>query len=410
MKVHYINILLFAVPLNILVNTHKNPSITPRHIQTTRLLCECELYAPSNYENVPEMKEIMENFNHKTSERFKEYYERMHDKRQKCKEQYEQDIKKIILKDKIEKELAEKLAALETNIDINDIPTCPEMKEIMENFNHKTSERFKEYYERMHDKRQKCKEQYEQDIKKIILKDKIEKELAEKLAALETNIDINDIPTCICEKSMADKTEKFCFKCGRNLGGIAPWWGLVNGILYAGWINYTNTTLVKIATDAGIAEAVKVGLVKVAEIVKQIYSPSSRIPLIDGTKLISAGKFTEKISLYDIGKTIDSTMAIKLEAEGYSDYCFTLQSVVKPNMLKTFPQHAAAIETAFNEAQTGVLTEGASTTSSLTTAITTSIVAIVIIILVVIIIYLILRYRRKKKMKKKLQYIKLLKE
>ncbi|EUT67301.1 hypothetical protein PFAG_06114 [Plasmodium falciparum Santa Lucia] len=73
MKVHYINILLFAVPLNILANTLKKPSITPRHIQTTRLLCECELYAPSNYENDQEMKEVMESFNRQSSERFREY-------------------------------------------------------------------------------------------------------------------------------------------------------------------------------------------------------------------------------------------------------------------------------------------------------------------------------------------------
>ncbi|KOB86483.1 hypothetical protein PFDG_01748 [Plasmodium falciparum Dd2] len=343
MKIHYIDILLFALPLNILVNNQRNHNSSTYHtsntktITTHRSLCECELYMP-NYDNDPEMKEMMENFDRQTSQRFEEYNERMQDKRKQCKEQ--------------------------------------------------------------------C----EKDIQKIILKDKIEKELTEKFATLGTNIDTNDIPTCVCEKSLADKTEKVCLNCGKTMGAVAPAWGLVSGLGYAAWINYTNTTLVKIATDAGIAEGVNVGLIKVAEIVKQISGASTRIPVIDGAKLITAGKFTEKISLYDIGKTIDSTMAIKLEAEGYSDYCFTLQSVVKPNMLKTFPQHAAAIETAFNEAQTGVLTEGASTTSSLTTAITTSIVAIVIIILVVIIIYLILRYRRKKKMKKKLQYIKLLKE
>ncbi|ETW27267.1 hypothetical protein PFFCH_05306 [Plasmodium falciparum FCH/4] len=40
-----------------------------------------------NYDNDPEMKEMMENFDRQTSQRFKEYDERMIEKRQKCKEQ-----------------------------------------------------------------------------------------------------------------------------------------------------------------------------------------------------------------------------------------------------------------------------------------------------------------------------------
>ncbi|ETW36557.1 LOW QUALITY PROTEIN: hypothetical protein PFTANZ_02722 [Plasmodium falciparum Tanzania (2000708)] len=76
------------------------------------------------------------------------------------------------------------------------------MKELMEYFNHQTYERLREYEERMQDKRKQCKEQCEKDIQKIILKDKIEKELTEKFSTLETNIDANDIPTCICEKSI----------------------------------------------------------------------------------------------------------------------------------------------------------------------------------------------------------------
>ncbi|ETW51294.1 hypothetical protein PFMALIP_00659 [Plasmodium falciparum MaliPS096_E11] len=92
-----------------------------------------------------------------------------------------------------------------------------EMKEVMQQFDERTSQRFREYDERMQEKRQTCKEQCDKDMQKIILKDKIEKELTEKLSALQTDISINDIPTCICEKSLADKVEKNCLKCGGDI-------------------------------------------------------------------------------------------------------------------------------------------------------------------------------------------------
>ncbi|KOB84775.1 hypothetical protein PFDG_00093 [Plasmodium falciparum Dd2] len=348
MKVHYINILLFAFPLNILVNTQRNhkkiilrtPKTEPTKIH--RSLCECELYAPPNYDNDPEMKEVMEIF----------------------------DLQ--------------------------------------------TSERFREYDERMQDKRKKCKEQCEKDIQKIILKDKIEKELTEKFSALETNIEINDIPTCVCEKSVADKVEKTCLKCGGVLGfGIAPWWGLVSALWYAGWINYTTTTLVKIATDAGIAEGLKVGLVKVAEIVTQLSKDIPiKIPTIEALTKMTSGTFTNEISLPGIFKTLDKAMLGKFEEGEYSGFSTWIQSLSKtPRLFTTnFSKEAAEVTKAVTDAKTVVLTEGTHATSSLTTAIIVSVVAIVLIVLVMVIIYLILRYRRKKKMKKKLQYIKILNE
>ncbi|EUR79041.1 hypothetical protein PFBG_00530 [Plasmodium falciparum 7G8] len=93
----------------------------------------------------------------------------------------------------------------------------PEMKNLMENFSKQAQQRFNEYDEHMNEKLQKCKEQCDKDMQKIILKDKIEKELTEKLSALQTDISINDIPTCICEKSLADKVEKNCLKCGGDI-------------------------------------------------------------------------------------------------------------------------------------------------------------------------------------------------
>ncbi|SOV83737.1 PIR protein [Plasmodium reichenowi] len=346
MKVHYINILLFALPLNILLlssqaHNKNKPQTTPHtpKITITRLLCECELYAPANYDNDTEMKTVMDNFNKQTQQRFEEYEEHMVEKRKKCKEQ--------------------------------------------------------------------C----DKEIQKIILKDKLEKQMAEQFSTLETKINTDDIPTCICEKSMADKTEKFCLNCGKTMGGVAPGWGLVSGLMYAGWTNYAATTLVKIATDAGIAEGVKVGLVKVKEIVETLIRSTDKVPAINGAELVSSGYFTDKMSLLDIFKYISSNINGQLDPEVYSNFSFAVDSMANRTLTQFNNWNripAKAVASAVADAKEGILAEGASKTSSLTTGITASVVAIVVIILVMLIIYLILRYRRKKKMKKKLQYIKLL--
>ncbi|EUT79326.1 hypothetical protein PFAG_05893 [Plasmodium falciparum Santa Lucia] len=114
MKVHYINILLFVITLNILLTSYhvhnKNKAYITTHTPTptSRVLSECDLYMP-NYDKDPDMKSVKENFDRQMSQRFEEYEERMREKRQKCKEQCDKDIQKIILKDKIEKSLEEKV-------------------------------------------------------------------------------------------------------------------------------------------------------------------------------------------------------------------------------------------------------------------------------------------------------------
>ncbi|KOB85121.1 hypothetical protein PFDG_00501 [Plasmodium falciparum Dd2] len=132
MKVHYINILLFALPLNILEHNqrnHKSPTQHTPKIPNTRLLCECELYI-ANYDNDPQIKSVMDNFNKQTEQRFHEYDNRMQENRQKCKKKCDKVIQKIILKDKIEKELSEKLATLQTDIQSDSIPAYVFVKRI----------------------------------------------------------------------------------------------------------------------------------------------------------------------------------------------------------------------------------------------------------------------------------------
>ncbi|SOS77581.1 PIR protein, putative [Plasmodium sp. gorilla clade G1] len=347
MKAHYINILLFAPPLNILVNTHKNPSTTPK-IPTTRLLCACELYAPANYDNDPQMKAVMENFNKQTQQRFEEYDERIQSKRKQCNG--------------------------------------------------------------------KC----DKEIQKIILKNKLEKQMAEKLTTLETKIITDDIPTCICEKSIADKVEKGCLRCGGVLGGgIAPSVGLLGGIGEAA-ISVLKPLALKAATKEAIAEATTLAtnagmkdvMVKI-ETILAFYSED--IYCVNLRPIVTPLTFKNGHALVETAKKVIGKACIT-ERGTESGFCYTtvysgsgefylgdIAKVGATTYEKTLTTETATLTKAkvgAVEAKYGIWQ----------TANIAPVVAIVIIILVMVIIYLILRYRRKKKMKKKFQYIKLLEE
>ncbi|CZT99164.1 rifin [Plasmodium falciparum NF54] len=378
MKIHYINILLFALPLNILIYNQRNHNSTTHHtlkIPITRLLCECELYSPSNYDNDPQLKKIMENFNKQTQQRFEEYDERMKTTRQKCKD--------------------------------------------------------------------KC----DKEIQKIILKDKLEKELMDKFATLQTDIQSDDIPTCVCEKSLADKVEKNCMKCTQNLGGIvAPSSGVLAGIAELGlnaWKTTEITAAIAAAEQAGAAKGLAAGAAKgVAEVIAQVESQFhlSTIGVNELGSVINVTNYNNSQFIFKAiftkyrGSCLPSPPDRLTVAAGEETFCrtvnalgFTRRNVFDPSLLQdsiksvgnqivTKAETAASTETAkVTASETATLKaakvgEVNATYMGYQTPIIVSIAAIVVIVLVMVIIYLILRYRRKKKMKKKLQYIKLLKE
>ncbi|CAB39116.1 rifin [Plasmodium falciparum NF54] len=326
MKIHYINILLFELPLNILIYNQRNHYITRTPKATTRTLCECELYAPSNYDSDPEMKRVMQQFVDRTTQRFHEYDERM-----------------------------------------------------------KTT-------------RQKCKEQCDKEIQKIILKDKLEKQMAQQLTTLDPNITTEDIPTCICEKSLADKTEKFCLNCGKTMGGVAPGWGLVSGLGYVGWTNYVTQT----ALQKGIEAGVKAGI----EELKGFPGLRKLIKVSQIQSFINPANYAEETTYFNFIKQVENTKCVVKE----HTFCYSTY-ISKENALSQRASEIAKNAADMAKlAEREVLDKAAPVTSGLNTAIIASIVAILVIVLVMIIIYLFLRYRKNKKMKKKLQYIKLLEE
>ncbi|CZT98655.1 rifin [Plasmodium falciparum NF54] len=296
----------------------------------------------------------------------------------------------------------------------------PEMKEIMHDFDRQTSQRFEEYNERMNKNRQKCKEQCNRDIKNIILKDKIEKELKQQLATLETDISTDDIPTCVCNKSVADKVEKTCLKCGGVLGGAVPELGLLCG--------YGAYELVKVAIGAAekaaIAEGAKAGIAEGIRVAIKGIKGAFNIEFLDGKTLaeVITGK-TFNNSTFFVEKFVQEYNTVCLSSTTYQDTLFcdygsmfggkvdniTAISLNAKNTAIKAGQAAAKMTTETTKALTAEKTgEVTSTSAIFSNPMVISFIVVVIIVIILLIIYLILRYRRKKKMKRKLQYIKLL--
>ncbi|KOB61971.1 rifin [Plasmodium falciparum HB3] len=344
MKVHYINILLFALPLNILEHNPWNHYMKP-HTYTNRSLCECDLYIP-NYDNDAQMKEVMDNFNRQTQQRFHEYDERMVEKRMQCKD--------------------------------------------------------------------KC----DKEIQKIILKDKLEKQMKQELTTLETKITTDDIPTCICEKSVADKMEKGCLRCAGVLGGgVAPGVGLLGGIGQLG-LDVWKAAAIKTATKEAIAEAtdaaIEAGMNAVKLKIKELLDMFTGKPgYVDLLPIVKESTYKNGSALVESAKQLIGEACKNERGNRTSFYNTAIHAGSGDLYVGNFAQAGAtAYDAEFGtksvELEAAKVGAVEATYGSCQTAIIASIVTIVVIVLIMVIIYLILRYRRKKKMKKKLQYIKLL--
>ncbi|EWC77323.1 hypothetical protein C923_02021 [Plasmodium falciparum UGT5.1] len=301
-----------------------NHYITRTPKATTRTLCECELYAQSNYDNDPEMKSVKENFDRQTSQRFEEYNKRMKTTRQKCKD--------------------------------------------------------------------KC----DKESQKIILKDKLEKELMDKFATLHTDIKSDAIPTCVCEKSLADKVEKGCLRCGSILGAAMPEVGSIGrsllSALYAAAVNAAT----KIGMEVALDELKSVnGLLQLLE--EKFY-----------THLVTATNFNCKDALL---RTIDTitTPLCNSESHKMAAYC-SFKSDKSPVGFSYIESKISYAAKDAGKAASDKLAEMTSVGTICSNPIVISAIVVVTIAVILLIIYLILRYRRKKKMKKNLQYIKLLEE
>ncbi|KNC35593.1 rifin [Plasmodium falciparum RAJ116] len=249
-----------------------------------------------------------------------------------------------------------------------------DMNSVKENFDRQTSQRFEEYEERMITQRQKYKEQRDQDIQKIILKDKI-------------------------KKSLEEKVEKCCLICGCGLGGgVAPFVGLFGGLA----VNEMKKVAAAAATEAGIKKAIE-GVGSIFELNVE--------STIQWREIIHAGNYNQKMLLSDIVNVLNNGCEDGPSSAGPL-FCQVSKSFTeksqRPVFTKTISEMAGNAAEAAGKAANEKYAEMTSVGTICSDPIVISAIVVVIIAVILLIIYLILRYRRKQKMNKKLPYTKLL--
>ncbi|SOV81640.1 rifin PIR protein, putative [Plasmodium reichenowi] len=250
-----------------------------------------------------------------------------------------------------------------------------DMKSVKENFDRQTSQRFQEYEERMKEQRQKRKEERDKNIEQIIKKDKM-------------------------EKSLEEKVEKGCLRCGCALGGgVLPVWGLVSGLWYATWSQYVTQK----ALQAGIEKGMATVVTQLKEVANEFVSIK-----IDILKMINA-------ETYHSAQSLTTSIYGATQKACAGNIAQTPSICVKRGLGGTPFWYSEKVLDATREgisvaksAEKAVITAENAKSTYLFSAIGYSVLAILIIVLVMLIIYLVLRYRRKKKMTKKAQYTKLL--
>ncbi|EWC76581.1 surface antigen [Plasmodium falciparum UGT5.1] len=260
----------------------------------------------------------------------------------------------------------------------------PDMKYVKKNFDRQTSKRFEEYDERMNEKRQKSKEQRDKNVQKIIEKDKM-------------------------DKSLAEKVEKGCLRCGCGLGGVAASVGIFGAIAVNEW---TKAALVA-ANQKGIEEGIKVAIEKLGNIVGL-----SQFNVFDWSSIITATTYYKPMELVPIvSKAYNASYNACTDSKDASNYLFcqaTKAMKLEPNVspIQVISKQAAGVaaeaEKAAKATEATEISLVNAESTHLYSAIGYSVLAILIIVLILVIIYLILRYRRKTKMNKKQQYTKLL--
>ncbi|ETW35091.1 hypothetical protein PFTANZ_04203 [Plasmodium falciparum Tanzania (2000708)] len=278
----------------------------------------------------------------------------------------------------------------ECDLYISNYDKDADMKSVKEIFDRQTSQRFEEYEERMQEKRKKRKEQCDKNVQEIIEKDKREKSLEEKI-------------------------ERGCLKCGCGLGGVAASVGLFGGLGIYGWKPAALATAKEAAVTEATALATQAGMNAVIlkiEGLSKIFKP--REGFVDLRPIVNKLTYNNGDALVATAKELFDEACTVPDTGGKTSFCNTTIYIKKSDLyVGKFGKIGSDAYDATLTTKTTVLTEakvGAveATYGGCQTAITASVIAILIIVLVMIIIYLILRYRRKKKMKKKQQYTKLL--
>ncbi|SOV20759.1 rifin, putative [Plasmodium sp. DRC-Itaito] len=105
----------------------------------------------------------------------------------------------------------------------------------------------------------KYKEQYYNDIKEIILKDTIQKQLTKQLSSLEKFTDIDDLSNGINEKKVATKVKKGK-KSKKTLGHTLTEWNILPNIDMYEWIPFSSKEAIIVCNIKNMKHAItKVG-------------------------------------------------------------------------------------------------------------------------------------------------------
>ncbi|ETW44404.1 hypothetical protein PFNF135_00971 [Plasmodium falciparum NF135/5.C10] len=249
------------------------------------------------------------------------------------------------------------------------------------------------------------------DIQQIIVKDKV-------------------------QKSLAEKVEKCCLMCGCGLGGVAASVGIFGTVAVKELTKAAIAKAVVVAKEAGMAAAKAEGAAAGKEFViaklQEMGISTLRGNVFESLFTANTYPNASEIALAINEQYNPSSCILPIGGSGPSEtFCTWVRAnFVAPqdspgNVVSVYKSIEIGVKSIVSEAET--VAERAVKTATeeviknsiavvdakyviCQNAIIASVVALLIIVLVMIIIYLVLRYRRKKKMKKKAQYTKLLNE
>ncbi|ETW32719.1 hypothetical protein PFTANZ_06560 [Plasmodium falciparum Tanzania (2000708)] len=232
------------------------------------------------------------------------------------------------------------------------------MKSVKGTFDRQASQRFEEYEERIKDKRQKRKEERDKNIQKIILKDKI-------------------------EKSLEEKVEKGCLICGCGLGGgVAPFVGLFGGLA----VNEMKKGAMAAAAEAGIDEAIKgVGSIFNLNVESNI----------QWTEIIHAENYNQKMSLIAIVNSLYNKCEDGQAVAGPL-FCQASDAISRsgrgPEFSRTISVMAGNAAESAEKAASEKFAEMTSVGTICSNPVVISAIVVATIAVILLIIYLVLRY------------------
>lgn len=291
----------------------------------------------------------------------------------------------------------------------------------MKRYNERTAVRLKEYDEQKKKKQKIYKEKKDKDIKEIIVKDKIQKQLTKQLSKLEKVTDTDDLFKGKNEKKVATKGKKGRKKNKKTLGQTLSEWNILPNIDMYEWIPFSSK---EAKVDCNIKN-IKQALTRVGYI-----GPNKFVTLgsKDGKDAIDMDNLFSSImsssnALYQkyIDKDDTSNGSSFKKQSGFLSFALyalweifehIVLPVVAPILLKGESSKSQVLASG-GSANKGSVGEGhghGSEGAHCVDVLYESFIALYTIASILLILYYILKYYRKIRMEKKEKYMKILQD